>query len=131
MSTTKESRLYWLEVAIGLAGSASELANRAGLSNVYLSQVRNQLPDSKTGKSRGLGSSAARKIERALNKPDGWMDQPRPATQENGNPQPVMVVDSEIQSLFARFHEQQSAGRLSPREVALLKALLREMLQPG
>lgn len=128
MLTNRENRLHWLEVAIGLAGSASRLAERADLSEAYLSQVRTRSKDSKTGRCRSLGATAARKIERALRKPVGWMDQPKPATIDTSTPPPAVHAVEEIQSLFAKFQEHHRAGRLSEREVALLKAVLREML---
>ncbi|NML34539.1 hypothetical protein [Paraburkholderia antibiotica] len=75
MTTIENVRRRRLEEAVQLAGGTLEaLADRAGLSAAYLSQIRNALPDTRTGKPKGLGSKAARKIEQALGKSEGWMD---------------------------------------------------------
>lgn len=55
-------------------GSAEALAEAADTSPVYLSQLRNKAPDSKTGKPRQIGDPLARKLEGAAGKPEGWMD---------------------------------------------------------
>ena len=55
-------------------GSAEALAEAADTSPVYLSQLRNKAPDSKTGKPRQIGDPLARKLEAAACKPVGWMD---------------------------------------------------------
>jgi hypothetical protein len=75
MKTVEEYRREKLELAVMLAGGTLEaLAEMAGLSSAYLSQVRNALGNSKSGTPRSLGKTAARKIEGALRKPKGWMD---------------------------------------------------------
>ena len=53
-----------------------ELAKMADTSPIYLSQVRNRALDTKTKRPRELGTRLARRIEAALDKPAGWMDQP-------------------------------------------------------
>lgn len=52
------------------------LAAAAGSTSVYLSQIRNQTPDQKTGKPREMGSKLARRLEAIAGheKPTGWMD---------------------------------------------------------
>ena len=68
-------RLSNLELLVAEAGSAAELARLAHTSESYLSQVRRQLPTPK-GTPRGIGDELAEKLERALGKPNGWMDEP-------------------------------------------------------
>ncbi len=68
-------RLHNLEVLIAEAGSAAELARTAGTNSSYLSQVRNQLL-TKKGTPRSIGDELAGKLEKAMNKPQGWMDTP-------------------------------------------------------
>ena len=63
-----------LEKLIHEAGSAATLARVAGTSPSYLSQVRRGLPTT-SGKPRGVGNSLAEKLELAMNKPSGWMDE--------------------------------------------------------
>lgn len=62
----REIRREQLEAAIKICGSMRSLAERADLSPQYLSSIR-------TG-ARGLGHQTARKIEAAMNWPQGSMD---------------------------------------------------------
>lgn len=68
-------RLHNLEALITEAGSAAKLARMAGTNSSYLSQVRNQLP-TKKGTPRSIGDELAGKLEKAMKKPQGWMDTP-------------------------------------------------------
>jgi len=79
-------RLHNLEVLIAEAGSAAKLARAAGTNSSYLSQVRNQLP-TKKGTPRSIGDGLAEKLEKAMNKDQGWMDTPHAdgARQEEHN----------------------------------------------
>ena len=70
-------RLKNLEALIREAGSAVRLARAAGTNSSYLSQVRNQLP-TKKGTPRAIGDDLAAKLEAAMNKPSGWMDEDHP-----------------------------------------------------
>ncbi len=75
MRTIDEIRRTNLELAIQqFGGRAVALANAAGLSAAYISQIRTKAPDSKSGKPKTLGDDAARKIEAAMEAPAGWMD---------------------------------------------------------
>ena len=67
------TRLKNLELLISEAGSAAKLARTAGTNSSYLSQVRNQLP-TKKGTPRAIGDDLANKLEKAMKKPQGWMD---------------------------------------------------------
>lgn len=54
-------------------GAASELAKRTGVAGPQISQVKaGKLHHG--GKSRSLGDDIARKLERGMSKPKGWMD---------------------------------------------------------
>lgn len=75
MGTAAANRRANLERLISELGSIEALAVRADSTAVYLSQVRNQAPDSKTGRPRSMGDQMARRLERACGKPAGWMDQ--------------------------------------------------------
>lgn len=74
MKTSDEIRRNNLLIAIHRVGSATALSERAGVSAAYLSQIKNQQPESKTGKPKTMGDGVARKIEAAINEPAGWMD---------------------------------------------------------
>lgn len=85
-------RLHNLEALITEAGSAAKLARMAGTNSSYLSQVRNQLP-TKKGTPRSIGDELAGKLEKAMKKPQGWMDTPpakgtRPHEENNAHDGP-------------------------------------------
>ena len=67
-------RLSNLELLVAEAGSAAALARLAATSESYLSQIRNQLLTAK-GTPRGVGDELAAKLEQAMGKPHGWMDE--------------------------------------------------------
>lgn len=75
MKDVYEIRLANLSTLVSEVGTAEALAAAAGLSPVYLSQIRSRAIDRKTGKPRNLGSKAARKLEIAAGKLPGWLDQ--------------------------------------------------------
>lgn len=75
MKTISEIRRNNLLLAISIAGGATALSKLSSVSAAYISQVKNKQPESTTGKPKGMGDSVARKIEKAINKPCGWMDQ--------------------------------------------------------
>ncbi len=84
-------RLDNLENLIMEAGSAVALARVAGTSESYLSQIRNQFTTPK-GTPRGIGDDLAGKLERAMGKPNGWMD----ALHEN------VIVEPEVEEYNAK-----------------------------
>lgn len=83
MKKISEIRRDNLLIALARMGAASKLASVAGVSAVYLSQVKNRSPESKTGKPKTMGDDVARKIEVALSEPEGWMDTPHSPSAEN------------------------------------------------
>ncbi|MCB5186632.1 hypothetical protein LG200_01280 [Methylobacillus caricis] len=76
MRTIGEIRRIRLEELVQQTKSKTleEVAEIAGLSAAYLSQVRNRLPDSKSGTPKELGKIAAGKLCAGFKKPSGWMD---------------------------------------------------------
>lgn len=77
MKTVADIRRDNLLVAIKRAGTAANLAAAAQVSTAYLSQVKSRQPESSSGKPRNMGDDVARRIEKALGEPVGWMDAPR------------------------------------------------------
>ena len=55
-------------------GGVQALADRIGKGQPQVSQWLNASTHSVTGKPRTISSASCREIERALGKPDGWMD---------------------------------------------------------
>jgi hypothetical protein len=84
MKTIDEIRRENLLVAIERQKTITALAELAGMSAAYLSQIKNRTPESKTGKPKGMGDAAARKIERAPGEAHGWMD-----AEHTDNPAPA------------------------------------------
>jgi hypothetical protein len=74
MRTNDEIRRLNMMVAIGRAGSAAKLAELVSTSPAYISQIKNKVPDSKSGTPKAMGDELARRIEAAINVPTGWMD---------------------------------------------------------
>lgn len=74
MKTIAEIRLGNLELLVDEFGTADVVAEKSGTSAIYLSQIRNEAKDSKTGKPRQIGDPLARKLEAGCNKELGWMD---------------------------------------------------------
>lgn len=71
----EDIRLNNLEILITEAGSATKLAQRAGTSESYISQVRRKMRTAK-GTPRGIGDELSARLEAAMAKPQGWMDEP-------------------------------------------------------
>jgi len=55
-------------------GGPAGAASRLGMSTSQFINLRNGARDSKTGKPRGMRKETARRIERAAEKPVGWLD---------------------------------------------------------
>ena len=74
MRTNDEIRRLNMLVAMKRAGNAAKLAELVSTSPAYLSQIKNKVPDSKSGTPKAMGDEVARRIEAAINEPTGWMD---------------------------------------------------------
>lgn len=74
MKTISEIRLDNLRLLIEEFGTQDNVAEKSGASPVYLSQIKNETPDMKTGRPRQMGDRMARKLELGCDKPIGWMD---------------------------------------------------------
>lgn len=119
MKTINEIRRLNLLEAIARMGTATALADRAGLSAAYLSQIKNQQPESKTGKPKSLGDEAARKIEAAIGETRGWMDVDHGATHPSADVKPSSNLDQSETGLnepsdTSSYNPSQSAQRTLP-----------------
>ncbi len=74
MKTVAEIRRANLEQLVVEFGSLDAVAALANASPIYLSQVRNQAIDVKTGKPRNMGNGIARRLEKGASKAEGWLD---------------------------------------------------------
>ncbi|MGO3712866.1 MULTISPECIES: hypothetical protein [Alcaligenes] len=107
MKPVAEIRLDNLERLVSEAGTADALAERAGVSPVYLSQIRSRAIDVKTGRSRNLGSVAARKLEAGMGKPQGWMDRDNNVPGPGGPGWPFPNLDP---ADFEKLSDSQKSG---------------------
>lgn len=55
-------------------GGPSAAAAACGMSHAQFTNLRDGAKDSKTGRQRGMRATTARKIEKSLGKPVGWLD---------------------------------------------------------
>ncbi len=78
----EQVRLANLELLVAEAGSAAELARRASTNESYLSQIRRKFSTPK-GTPRGVGDDLAVKLEKGMDKPEGWMDEPHAPLEED------------------------------------------------
>lgn len=76
MKTIEETYRERLQMLITKHGSQTDLGKLIDKSPAQISQWINGSPDSKTGKPRSLKSDTAREIEKALDLPRAWFDQP-------------------------------------------------------
>ncbi|SIR00489.1 S24 family peptidase [Pseudacidovorax sp. RU35E] len=74
MKTVGTIRRENLELLVRERGTLEAVAEAAGSTSIYLSQVRNQAIDKASGKPREMGSAMARRLEGGCAKPEGWMD---------------------------------------------------------
>lgn len=63
-------------------GAAAELARRSGVPAPFISQFKNARHH-QGGRARSLGDDSARKLERGMGKPVGWMDVERSELREH------------------------------------------------
>jgi hypothetical protein len=109
VQTIAETRRQRLQMLLKQHGSIAALNDLIGLArtDATLSQVRNRSPHHKTGKPRAMGDDLARKIEEALDLPEGWMDTPPTHTELHGAPSTADLI---TQVVLCMEPEQQYAA---------------------
>ena len=112
MKTNDQTRRDNLAIAVSRLGSAAALAEKAGVSAVYLSQIKNSVLESKTGKPKAMGDDVARKIESAIYEPSGWLDVDRTlALSVDSVPDERIVSPDEVATLYRLFFLSSKEGR--------------------
>ena len=112
MKTNNETRRDNLAIAVSRLGSAAALADKAGVSAVYLSQIKNSAMEWKTGKPKAMGDDVARKIESAIHEPSGWLDVDRTSALSSGPvPDECIISPDEVAKLFRLFFASSREGR--------------------
>ena len=88
MATISEIRLDNLKLILNEADiRQAELCRRCDIPPSYLTQIIKRTK-SHRGRPRGMGDDMARKIERGMGKPEGWMDERHePFTVNEGAPE--------------------------------------------
>lgn len=78
VKSTGDIRRANLELLIKEFRTLAALAEAAGTTSIYLTQIRTSAIDSKTKRPREMGSAMARRLEKACTPPKqrGWMDVP-------------------------------------------------------
>lgn len=85
----KDIRRHNLSLLVSQFETIAAVADLAGTSEKYLSQIINQTLQGDTA--RGLGDAVAAKLERGCNKPEGWMDQDHQAVGHDESPVKPLV----------------------------------------
>lgn len=76
MPTVKEIRFANLLTLIKREGSVASFARKTQTEPIYIRQLKDQAPDSKTGRPRSMGEKTVEKIENAYALEPGAMDRP-------------------------------------------------------
>jgi transcriptional regulator with XRE-family HTH domain len=128
MKTIAEIRRDRLEDLVQETKSKSleEVAERAGTSSAYLSQIRNKLPDSKTGKPKKMGDATAEKLRLAFNKPLGWMDADRMEAYEAAD----VSINYEVNQTIKTYRDQTTITKFDEVGGSMGKGILLQD-QPG
>lgn len=74
MKTSEELRRENLLVLIKQAGGEAALAELYGCTEANIKTMARGYKDSKSGTPKGIGASAARKLEKCTGKERGWLD---------------------------------------------------------
>ncbi len=106
MKSSNEIRLTNLEVLVKEAGTQEKLASAAGISRIYLNQLLKRSTASVSGKVRNIGNSTARKLETAMNKPFGWLDQ------DHADNEPIK--DGYIELTYYDIQSSAGPGKFAP-----------------
>ena len=116
-----------LEILIDEAGSQAELARRSGADARYISQIYTE-SRTPTGAQRKIGDELARRLEKGMNKPLGWMDQ-RHTTQGQLDDKLDLNVKTLSQALnFIDEYHGDIYHTLDPLKRAKILSLLYELL---
>jgi hypothetical protein len=83
-----------------------ELADNTDTQPAHLSQIRNRLPDSRTGKPKEMGDVIARRLETGMGKPRGWMDQTHEPKPPGAEPEPPTGIIAKLIDALAPLAEQ-------------------------
>ena len=132
MKTSDDIHHENLLLLIKEAGGDDSLAERYGCDVSYIRQLKSRSRDSKTGTPKGIGKISARKLERCLNKPAGWLDQDHSPTGTTSPPSPhregstvsiapaMVTLDLPVECL-ALWDQMQ---RINPARRKILRAII-------
>lgn len=106
MKLKNEIRLDNLKSLIIEAGNQAKLADLVGVAPSYINTLAKQRIDTITGKSKGIGEAMARKLEVAMNKPFGWLDQ------DHADDEPIK--DGYIELTYYDVQSSAGPGKFAP-----------------
>jgi hypothetical protein len=116
MKTINDIHRENLQLLVEEFEGATSVANKIGCSPSQFSQWANASENSGTGKPRGMSAASARRIEKACEKPVGWMDVDhkkdalRPETSPDSLQQAHMVlawpIEETLLDLYRRSDER-------------------------
>lgn len=130
MKTVGQIRVDNVALLVKENGTLEAVAELAGTSSVYLSQIRNASLDQSTGRPRQMGTPMARRLEAACNKPLGWMDTPHAAEDASTEAAPSNIVRA-AQWPFEQL-DREKLGKLSHNDALRLEgAILTAAAQLG
>lgn len=110
------ARRHNLDALIAEAGGVVPLAKRAGVSEKYIRQILARFQGPRDRKPRELGDRAARQLESAFSRPEGWMDQFHPDQHPDVfSPAPAMLISPVLDPVDPV--DQDELPRLGPDEI--------------
>ena len=134
-TSTRQTNLLTL---IHWAGSIAKLASRTGLSEKYISQVKNGYQGPKDKAPRKFGADAEEAIEHAYQLPRGWLDMSPELAKRyleqsdtfHGRAGPHVAESTPAQYVGSVFSARMNdrLKRLSPDAIAMLEASLAHIL---
>jgi hypothetical protein len=101
MKTIDQIRRDNLQALVDEYGSAAAVVSAIGCSASQFSQWLNASQNSGTGKPRGIATASCRRIEKATNKPVGWMDKEHPAGQAGAQLAVITPPERETRMILA------------------------------
>lgn len=121
MTDIDEIRRANLRLLEDESGSLTAAAAVVGMSPAQFSNLREGAKDSKTGKPRGMRKETARRIERAFQKPPGWLDVDHSKLSRTSVTTDFQL-SSEEQSLLRLYRAATEAGRQNLMRIAEAEA---------
>lgn len=111
------------------------IAERSGTNSAYLSQIANEVIQSRGKRPRAMSDAYAQKIEQGLGLPEGWMDQPHDTDQPRAAAAPTppacaLLASPRARAALERIIAAARDGSLTDDDMELLARVARRMASP-